>query len=178
MTIANVNPWVGLVPFMVFIWDKSMGDVSKTFVNESTSVDIANFLNGQSYPTKQLYFCPMMYTLPPSDIAQIPEGLQSFVHLKHNLEKSALENGNPILCNDGFKNSSGKYCKIFIWSYCYHKQRDSHAKQPTLEIPFWATTLIHDSRNSQGKEAKKGLKRVKMTSKMEVCKFSFSITWV
>ncbi len=38
-----VDPWVGLVRFVVFKWDKSMGDVSKIFVNESTNIDIANF---------------------------------------------------------------------------------------------------------------------------------------
>ncbi len=82
-----VDPWVGSLLFMVFKWDKSMGNVAKIFVYQSTNIDIANCLNGQSYPTEQLYFCPMMYTPPPSDTAQIPKGLESFVHLKCGLKK-------------------------------------------------------------------------------------------
>ncbi len=47
-----VDPWLGLLPFMVFKWDKSMGDVSKIFAHETTIIDIANYLNGQSYQTE------------------------------------------------------------------------------------------------------------------------------
>ncbi len=132
-----------------------MGDVSKIFTNETTIIDIANYLNGQSYPTERLYFCPVNYNPPPSNTAKIPKGIESFVHLKRDLEKSALENGNPILCNGGFKNSSGQYCKIFKCSYCYHKKRDSHAKQPSLEMPFRATALIHDEKTVREKKARK-----------------------
>ena len=44
-------------------------------------------------------------------------------------------------------------------------------------MPHQSTTLINDRRNSRGLEGKKGVKRVKMTHKNEICKFGFSIMW-
>ncbi len=46
-----------------------------------------------------MYFCHVMYNPPLSSTAPIPKDIESFVHLKHDLEKSAVENGNTILCN-------------------------------------------------------------------------------
>ncbi len=171
------NPWLGSLPFMVFKWDKSMGFVSTIFSKQTAITDIANYLNGQSYLTERLYFCPVTYNPPPSNTSPIPKDIESFIQLKCDLEKSAVERGNPILCNGGFKNRSGQYCKVFKCSYCYRKKRDSHTKQSSPEMPLRATSLIHDKKNSQGIEGKKGAKRVKMTSKIEICKFNFSISW-
>ncbi len=97
----------------------------------------------------------MTYNPPPSNTAPIPKDIESFDHLKHDLKKSVVENGNPILCNRGFKDSSGQYCKIFKCSYCYCKKRDSCAKQPSLEMPLRVTPLIHDKKTVGVKKARK-----------------------
>ncbi len=44
-------------------------------------------------------------------------------------------------------------------------------------MPFRSTSLTHDQKNSRGKEGKRGVKRVKMTGKSEICKFHFSVFW-
>ncbi len=66
---------------------------------------------------------------------------------------------------------------MFKCSYClFCKKRDSCAKQPSLEMPLRATTLIHDKKQS-GERRQERSKKIKMTSKIEICKFNFSISW-
>ncbi len=172
-----VDPWIGSIPFAVFKWDKSKGNVSEIFCDKCESVDIATFLNGQSYPTELLYFCPKTYPPPHKVNEPLPKELNSFVHLRRDMEKSAHGCGNPILCNGGFKSTSGHYCKTFKCSYCYRNRRESFAKGPTSEMPFRLTSLTHDRKNSRDKAGKRGVKRVKMTRKSEICKFNFSVFW-
>lgn len=172
-----VEPWVGSIPFQLYKWDKTMGSVSSIFNNDITVVDIATYLNGQDKSTERLYFCAATYPPPPSSKEKIPNNFNSWIRLKRDLEKSALASGSPVLSNGGKINSSGNHCKIFVCSYCYRNKRDSKAKQPTEKMPHRSTTLINDRRNSRGLEGKKGVKRVKMTHKNEICKFGFSIMW-
>ncbi len=141
-----VDPWDGSLPFAVFKWDDSMGAVDEILDKEFTTIDIAKCLNGQDRPTERLYFCSKMYPPPPSSITQIPQDFISWIHLKRDLEKSALESGNPILSNGGYKNTSGQYCKIFKCSYCYRNKRESRAKQPTDGMPFRSITLVNDKK--------------------------------
>ncbi len=56
-------------------------------------------------------------------------------------------------------------------------KQDSSAKIPTDEMPYRSTTLINDWRNSQEKDIKSGIKRVKISYKDEICKFGFIIMW-
>ncbi len=92
-----VDPWIGSLPFTVFKWYKSIGDVSKIFTKEPMNIDIATCLNGQSYPTERLYSCPTTYPPPPLSNEPLPKELHSFICLKRNLEKFAHKCGSPIL---------------------------------------------------------------------------------
>ncbi len=44
-------------------------------------------------------------------------------------------------------------------------------------MPFRSTTLTHDRKNSHGKKGKRGVKRVEITRKSEICKFNFFVFW-
>ncbi len=150
-----VDSWDGSLPFTVFKWDNRMCAVDKILYKGFTSIDIAKCLNGQDRPTEHLYFCSKTYPPPSSSINQTPQAFISWIHLKRDFEKSALESGNPILSNGGNKNTSGQYCKIFKCSYCYHNKRESRAKQPTEGMPFRSTKLINDKNIVAEKMARK-----------------------
>ncbi len=120
-----VEPWVGSIPFQLYKWDKATGRVSSIFNNDIDVVDIATYLNGQDKSTELLYFWPATYPPPPSCKEKIPNNFNSWIHLKRDLEKSALASGSPVLSNGGKINSSGNHCKNFVCLYCYCNERDS-----------------------------------------------------
>ncbi len=104
-----INPWDGSLPFAVFKWYDSMGAVDEILEKEFTIIDIAKCLNGQDRLRERLYFCSTTYPPPPLSITQIPQDFVSWIHLKCDLENSALKSGSPILSNGGYKNTSGQY---------------------------------------------------------------------
>ncbi len=132
-----------------------MGAVDEILNKRFTNINIAKCLNGKESHSEHLFFCPTTHTPPPSSIAQIPCDIGSWIHLKRDHKNSALESDNPILSNGGYKITSRQYCKIFKCSYCYHKKKDSRAKQPTEGMPFQSTSLINDKKVVREKMTRK-----------------------
>ena len=64
------KPRKGSIPFSVFIVGEE-GDVSSSlFQRNPLSIDLCDYLNGQQYPTRRLYFCPKAYP-PPTNNADM-----------------------------------------------------------------------------------------------------------
>ncbi len=83
------------------LFEKKMASVDSTFKNDAMQFDISTCLNGKDKPTKRLYICPKTYPPPKSSSEQIPNNHTSWIHLKHDVEKSTLASGNLILSNRG-----------------------------------------------------------------------------
>ncbi len=148
----------GSFPFTVFKWDNGMGVIDE--IPECTRHTNGAFV----FLSNNIHSTPFI-------------NLGSWICLKHDLEISPLESGNPILSNGGYKITPIQYYNIFKCSYCYYKRRGSSAKQATEGMPFQSTQHSSMIKNGLGIDGKKGVKRDKMTDKVEICKFNFSIYW-
>ncbi len=78
-----------------------MASDDSIFKNDIMHIDIAICLNGQDKPTKLLYFCWKTYPPTKSCSNKILNNIINWIHLKHDMEKSALASGIPILSNRG-----------------------------------------------------------------------------
>jgi len=54
--IALSKPWKGSIPFSVFVLGEEDAISSTLFQVTPQFIDIADYLNGQQYPTRRLYF--------------------------------------------------------------------------------------------------------------------------
>ena len=72
---ALSNPWKGSIKFKCFIFSGDEEEIPLLLSGSSSDVDICDYLGGQRYPARRLYFDPK--TVPP------PQGKKSLSHHDH-----------------------------------------------------------------------------------------------
>ena len=173
--IALSKPWKGSIPFSVFILGEQDAISSALFQVTPQSIDIAEFLNGQQYPTRRLYFCPKAYP-PPANIDDMAGSnaleYQGWKDLKRDLCISAHNAGNPILSNG----SNGKNASR-IFRCINHRNFKSNAQEVTTENPLRGASMTNNEKGNRRFEGKKDPRKIKTYDVSHLCSFHFTVKW-
>ncbi len=101
---------------------------------------------------------------------------QPWVNLKRDLEVAAISCGNTVISNGGgVPSKNNKSIRQFCCGNCYHKHQ-KNCIEPTLDMLYRKSFLVHDNQNSRGKSGINGPKHIKTTNSDHICKFGFSIS--
>ncbi len=69
------------------------------FLQPPEELDIVQHLNEAIKSVDKLYYCPQDFP-PPFKQGEFSE-CPGWINLQRKLEKSVLEDGNPVICNGG-----------------------------------------------------------------------------
>ena len=174
------KPWKGSVPFKVRVLESGM-DIASIHTRPLQLLDICDYLNGQQCMCKRLYFSAEEYPPPTNDADMQPldpagtTKCESFNNLKRDILDAGHNAGNPLVLNGS--NKGGERSRRVKCKGCYRPERKSKAMPITDDNPFRSTSLVHDRKNSRGRNGIKLSKRVKTPMQKVVCKMKFTIKW-
>lgn len=168
------KPWKGSIPFSVFILCEDDPISSKIFDQCAQEIDICDYLNGNKYPTKRLYFCPQRYP-PPNDNEMSGKNsnqCKGWMDLKRDLEISAHQAGNPIKADGSGTNINLRYFRC-----SKSRAMKSNAQVVNADNPHRGTSMVNNDKGNRRKGGQKAPRKINVTEKLHTCNFTFTVRW-